>query len=174
MPETKTSKLKSDKGGFTLLELTVAITLWMIVLVSATQMLLHVSRASYTVMSRQNKLESARIAIDKLETNVQMADEIILITGPGHMLRHVTLYQIDYKGDRHDFQFRFDATLPYYDTRHGRLEIGSNNVFNEVSSHLGEVRMIMSEDRRLLHIIVSTDEDDPVTFTSTVDIRYKD
>ena len=160
------------KKGFTLLEVIVATAVWMILAVGASHFLWYTSQQSTNLLSGQEAFENARVAVDALTVNLQMADEIILNTDADGMLRHLSLRQIN-PGDRiHWFEFSYDINALPGTTRYNRLEFGGHN---ELASHLSEVRLTLSNNRQLMHITVTTSErlGNPVTLTSAVDIRYK-
>lgn len=163
----------SSNSGLTLIELIAAIAIWLVLFLSVSQLITHTARVSSYIIVNQNILENVRITLDALAVNIQMSDEIVLQTSTNGMLQLVTLYQIDPEQRRHPYQFRFDANLPYYHSRHGRLEIGSRNTFNEFSSNLSEVRLEFCAYSQAIHITVSSVEYPPLTLTSTVDVRYK-
>ena len=165
MNNSKAPSKNNLNGGFTLLELTAAIAIWMILLAGASQLLLSTAATTARLVDRQEALESARVAVDALTVNLQMADQIILRTNSYGMLRDMSLRQIDPNGSRHWYDFRYGAI-------YNRLEFGNN----ELASNLSEVRITLSDDRQLIFITVTTSErlGEPITLTGTVDIRYKD
>ena len=160
-------------SGLTLLELVVAISVWMVLLVGATQILVHITAVSTDLISQQEAHENARVAADALVVNLQMAEEIELRTDADGMLRRLTVYQINPGGTRHPFVFTFDRHAPPTASRFERLQFGGNN---ELASNLSEVRLILSPCEEMIHISITSSEilGEPITVTSTVDIRYKD
>jgi prepilin-type N-terminal cleavage/methylation domain-containing protein len=164
-------KLKSKSGGFTLLEMVVTMAVWILLLAGASHLLLHTSQVSAGVLARQEALENARAAVDALTVNLQMAEEIVLLTDSDGMLRRVSWLQVSPRGLPEWFEFRYFPDAPPGTAQHNRLNFGNN----ELASHLSELRLTLSADRRLIHITVTSDESlgEPITLTSTVDIRYK-
>lgn len=163
----------SKTGGFTLLEMIVVMAVWMVILAFASRLLWYTSDRSARLHKRQEALESARVAVDALTTNIQMANSIELRTDPDGMLRRIELRQTNPQGQVHWFDFRYNRDALPGAAAYKRLVFGGNN---ELASHLNEVRLVLSADRSLIYITVTTDEilGEPITLTGTVDIRYKD
>ena len=152
-------------SGFTLLELTAAIAIWMILLAFASQMLLNATRTTTSLVDQQDALERARVAVDYLTANVQLADRIELTNWPNGMMRRLNLHQICLDRGPHWYRFRY-----------GFLQDGLDMNYNEIARNLSEVRITFSDDRTLMFITVTSDTaDDSITITLTgaVDIRYK-
>jgi len=158
----------------TLLELLIATALWMILVLGASRMLWYTTQVSTNLISQQEALESARVAMDALIVNIQMAQEIILHTDPPYgMLRSLSLLQVAPDGSPHWYDFSFDANAVRGQAKYKRLEFGGHN---ELVSNICEVLLRPSECRQRIHITVITYEGlgKPVTLTSTVDISYKE
>ena len=160
-------------GGFTLLELTAAIGLWMLLFAGVSMILNHSAGTTSSMLARQEAVENARVAMDALTINIQMADEIELRTDPDGMLRRLALRQISPLGRPETYEFIYDGDLSPYHVRYNRLHLSGPG--NELASHLSEVRLTLSADMGILHISITTCDSlgEPVTITSAVDIRYK-
>ena len=160
-----------DRNGFTMLEAVVALGLFTLLTVSASQLLMHTTRTSSYLIARQEAMESARVAVDSLVINLQKADEIVMVTYRSDgMLRRLDLRQINPRNIREWYEFRYDRRLPPTSIRYNRLEFGRN----ELASHLNEVRLVL-EDDGWISITVVTDGSlgEPVTLTGRADVRYK-
>ena len=153
-------------NGFTLLELVVAIGLWMVLLLGASQLMMHTSRTAATIITRQEALEQARAAVDMLTVNVQMADALTLDPPEGGTLRRLSTRQIDHANQPRWFVFNYGNILY-------RLQYSN---YNELASHLSDVRITLSYNRDIMYISVTTAAHlgTPITLTSAVDIRYKE
>lgn len=151
------------RDGFTLIELLVVISVFTILLYGVSRLLIHTTEQSARITAQQESLESARIAVDALTVNLQMADEITLHTYADGALRRIYLFQIDSAGLRHRFVFTNNRTA-------NRLLFSGN----ELASNINDVRL--SVDGGLMHIAVTAGEalGESITLTGTVDIRYKD
>ena len=164
--------MTNAKGGFTLLEMVVAIAVWMILIAGASRLLWYTTHTSTGLLARQEALESARVAVDALTVNLQMAESIILHTDSDGMLRRLSLLQVAPTNNPAWFHFYYDRNAPYGTPKYKRLEFGGHN---ELASNLSAVKLILSADHSLIHIAVTTDErlGEPVTLRSVVDIQYK-
>lgn len=164
--------MSKSKGGFTLLEMVVVAAVSIILLAGASRLLWHTTQVSTGLLARQEALESARVAVDVLTVNIQMAERITLNTDPDGMLRRLDVLQISPENIPWEYTFRYDRNASPGSPAYKRLNFGG---YNELASHLSEVRLILSPDRQLIHITVTTDEilGEPITLTGTVDIRYK-
>ena len=165
---------KMKPGGFTLLELTVALGLWMLLIAGVSMVLTHSTRAAASMLARQEAAENARVAMDALTVNIQMADVIDLRTDPDGMLRSLRLRQVGpQQGRIETYQFNYDGDLSPYHVRYNRLHFGRGG--NELASHLSEIRLTLSANREILYINIVTCENlsEPITLTRAVDIRYK-
>ena len=164
--------MSRSKGGFTLLEMVVVVAIWMILLVGASRLLWYTTQISTGLLASQEALENARAAVDVLTVNLQMAEIIILNTDSDNMLRYLELWQVTPENRSDWYVFRYDRNAIPGTPGYKRLNFGG---FNELASHLSEVRLALSANRQLIHITVTTDESlgKPITLSGTVDIRYK-
>jgi len=160
------------KGGFTLLEMVVVAAISMILLVGASRLLWYTTHVSTGLLARHEALENARVAMDALTVNIQMAERITLNTDSDGMLRRLDLLQVSPENVDWEYTFRYDRDAPPGTPGYKRLNFSG---FNELASHLSEIRLTVSSDRQLMHITITTDENfgEPITLTGTVDIRYK-
>ncbi|MCL2421957.1 MAG: prepilin-type N-terminal cleavage/methylation domain-containing protein [Defluviitaleaceae bacterium] len=172
---------RSATGGFTLLEMVVTMAIWMILIAGASRLLWYASSASANILNQQEALASARIAVDAIAVNVQMAEEIVLQTDGDGMLRSLSLRQISPQGNLEWYLFTYDRHAAIGTPGYRRLiftgqrEPNVPGGHNELASNLKAVQVRISEDRSLLYItVVSCDSwGEPVTLQGTVDIRYK-
>jgi host factor-I protein len=66
--------------GFTLLEITIVLALWLILSMGVFAVWQHTIGAGAEMQARQNALENARIAMDGIKMNFQMSRRIVLDT----------------------------------------------------------------------------------------------
>jgi prepilin-type N-terminal cleavage/methylation domain-containing protein len=153
-----------NNGGFTLLEAVIALALLGLLTAGLTTVWTHVSRTSLKIITTQDAFENARVAMDGLLVNIQMAERIELKTGPGDTLQELRLTQ----NPPHVYVFEFNKNIPAGQTKHQRLELGGN----EFASKIADIQIIKAHPNRM-EITVISGGDVPVTLTGSVDIRYK-
>lgn len=163
--------MRRGSGGFTLLEMIVAVAIWMILLAGALQLLSYTTQRSTALLAQQEGFESARIAMDTLIVSLQMADRIILETEASGMLRRLTARQINTNNLDHDFVYYFNSDLAPGSLRFRRLDLGNQ----ELASNILAIYFILSADRDMIHItLISCDIlSEPIRLTSTVNIEHK-
>ena len=173
----------SDReGGFTLLELAVALGLWVILLSGIVGMLWHTAQSSTRMVERQSSAEHARVAIDALVVNLQMGEEILLDTDSTGRLRLLRSYQaspvrcLAFNHEncsrlhciggyvRRGYEFRFNSQRQV-------LTYGGHNEL----AYLSEVKL--QRDGDFIHIKVVTvpegPDAEPITLQATVDMRHR-
>ena len=158
---------KSQKG-FTLLELIIVISIWTILIAAATQFIWHTTNNAVRIRNEHNALEQARIAVDMLTVNLQMADNITLRTDNSGMLADLELRPRNDNTGNEYYGFLYDFS--------SRILRFGHRTTQEVALNISEVRLEVSEDNRTITIIVTADvidSDRQITLTNAVDIRYK-
>jgi len=153
--------------GYTLLEVTIALALWMLLSLGVFLVWQHTVVASRTLLSRQNAYENARVAVDGLITNIQMANDITLTTDADGILIQFNLTQHDRPDEPFRFFFEINPTTP---ARRHRLGFGTPS--NAFADNIAMVRIVYIDSSRMV-ISVTTDCPDPITLEGSVDVRYK-
>ena len=157
----------SYKSGFTLLEAVIALAVLGILAMGLTTVFASTSHASLAVIAAQDVFENARIAMDGLLVNIQMAEKIELKTGPGDTLQELRLTQ--HPAPTPPYLFKFDRDIPEGEVKHQRLEFGGN----EFASKIADIQITKTHPNRMQITIISGGET-PVTLTGSADIRYKE
>jgi len=157
------------KAGLTLLEAVIALALWGILSTGVFLTWHHISRASQEIRASQSAFENARVAMDALIMNMQMAWDIELITGTNDVLQRLTLWERDPQGRPHAYRFYFDINALPGQAKFQRLEFGTNNEF---AANIAVIRITYVENSRM-NIFIETGCEFPVTLTGSVDVRYK-
>ena len=162
---------KKASTGFTLLEATIALAIWMILSISVIFIWQHVSTRTDTLMERQNAFENARISMDGLIMNIQMSHTIELWVEGDYILQRLRATGYNPDGVLHPYNFHFDTHASPGLPRHHVLRFG---LHNEFASNIAMVR-IQPEPvhERYLNIIIRTGCRYPVVLEGNVDIRYK-
>ena len=158
----KTSK------GLTLLELVIAMAVWLGLLLSVLFLMHHTSATTSVTLARQNALENARITMDALVVNIELASRVTLVTGPDNMLQSLTLRQQNSMGMPHYYVFDFNVNAPYGSARHQVVRLGNN----EFSSNIGAVYITYVPNRRV-DISVVTACETPLVLHGSVDAMFK-
>ena len=178
-------KNAKNRRGFTLLELVIAIAIWMMLTASVIQLFGHTTRETARIIARQDAFENARVAVDSLVVNIQLADDIELhIDAGNYMLHTLYLWQdnnfITTPTERHRFVFMFDQyALPDEDgtSMYQRLVFTGTpiNTGNALANGLTSVHVEYSEEYDWITITVTAgnDLDYPITLTGKVDVRHK-
>jgi len=168
-----------NNAGFTLLELIIALGLWAILISGVAGAIWHSNNSATQLANRQNSIENARVALDTLTVNLQMAEEIFLDTTQSGRLRLLRAYQASPDRcpalvhencnprnciggfRRHGYEFRFNPS-------NGRLNFGAHN---ELASNLSEVKLVQNGD--FIHITIITEDTEPITLYTVVDMRFR-
>lgn len=161
-----------NKKGHTLLEVTIALGVWLILSLSILVVWRYAATASGNLIAHQNAFENARGAMDAMRMNIQLSDVIYLDThshgGQENVLRRMVMPGPDPLGVLRNYTFSFDITLPSGAVRHNRLEFGDN----EMASRIALVRIVYIEGHRM-NITVITDCAEPIILEGSVCVRYK-
>ena len=154
--------------GFTLLEAVTALALWMVLTVGVLFLWQFTAKSSSEMIAGQSALENARIAMDLLVMNVQLADEVELRITRDGTLRSLRTYQLDPDYWRESYVFTFDPFTPQAEARRNMLLFGNNEAAREI-----QWIWIVPAEKLHFDITIRTTGDPPLTLTGSVDIRYK-
>jgi len=156
------------RKGLTLLEATIGLALFMILVMGLFFLWQHTARASADLLGRHNAFENARATMDALLMNIQMSRHIVIVTDDDDVLQRIHLTQRDPIGAPHTYRFTFDINLSPGNLRYQRVEFNDN----EFTSGIGKIRIIYIEGSRI-DITVITGCQVPITIEGSVDVRYK-
>jgi len=161
--------LKSKKG-FTLMEATIALALWMILSVGVLLTWHHVSQSTAALRAHQSAFENARVAMDAIIINVQMAERVEVINDNNGIMRELIMWGLNPQGELHPFTLRL-PNFEYSHLRFRRLEFP--NPGNELASNIAEIRITYIEGSRLDIFVKSGCYPAPIELEGSVDVRYK-
>ena len=159
--------MKSRKG-FTLMEVTIALALWLILSAGVFFVWQHSAHSGMALLEQQSAFENARISMDALIMNFQMAQTITLQTDNNDILQLLTLTQRDPQGRLHDYRFYFDVNAAEGTAKHHRLEFGTNNEF---AANIAEIRIIHNADH--MQITITTGCEEPIILRGSACVRFK-
>ena len=173
-------KKKKTSAGFTLMEAVIALSIWMMLSLSVLVIWQYTTDRTTALIERQNAFENARITMDTLLINIQMARSIEVEVWRDYTLRRITLAQINPDGNPHNYSFFFDVSARRTDTWYSMLQIGyfrpsnpnNRQGRNEVSRGIAHIRVEPVNGRRM-YITVKTSCENPIVLNGSVDIRYK-
>lgn len=157
-----------NNKGFTLLELVIALGIWLVLSLGVFFVWQYASDTSFRLIGRQSALENARTSMDALVMNIQLSHEITLQTDGNNILQQLTVRSINPQGQLHDYIFEFNVNAPYGAARHGVLVFGAN----EFTSGIGRIYMAYIPGNRI-DIGVHTNCPQPIVLHGSVDARFK-
>jgi hypothetical protein len=160
-PKLISRKRPKRANGFTLLELIIALALWMMLSIGVFMLWQHGSSTALRLMEHQSAFENARVSMDALIMNIQMSDNIILTTTRENVLRRIILPGPDTLGRPHNFRFDFNAASSI-------LSFGDN----EFASGIREIKIEYTESKHI-NITIQTTCEQPIILYGGVDARYK-
>jgi len=161
--------------GLTLMELVIALAVWLVLSAGVFFLWQHTSNASVNLLERQNALENARVAMDSLIISIQMSNDITLRTTDEYILQYIEVPGYNPAGVWHTgYRFDFTANLPPGDTNHNRLRFGGQ----ERASYIARIYMtptprVPDTPIRRIDISIHTACNVPIILHGSVDVRYK-
>ena|GEM_PF-663569 len=151
--------LKESSKGFTLLELTVALALWAILSMGVFFVWQHAANAGADMMEQQYAFENARITMDALLMNLQLARQVEIGTD-GDMLRTLYATQLETAIATNVYEIHFIA--------HDEIvTIGQRNAANTFATNIAAVRLEYLHGNRMRVTVVSACNE-PITLTGSV------
>jgi hypothetical protein len=173
-------RVSRARGGYTLLEVTIALALWMLISLAVVSVWRYSAHASAGIIERTHAFENARAVLDVMLMNIQLNDEIRLsthshfdpLTGEIHenTLRSMRLFP-GYVGYSYALNtFFFDAGLPPEHLRHGRVE--RSGAGNELARGIALVQVVYVPGTRI-DIRVTTACELPVVLNGSACVRRK-
>ena len=154
--------MHNSPKGVTLLELTVALAVWMLLATGIFALWQHASASVERNLTRQSAFENARGVMDALIINVQLSSHIMLEATANDEMRRLTLTERNPQGHLHDYVFEFTPGGNY------RVLFGAN----EFASGIAAIYITYVSGRRI-DITVSTICAEPIVLHGSVDARYK-
>ena len=155
-------------AGVTLLELTIALAIWMLLSTGIFFLWQHTTTVTANTLTHQNAFENARAAMDGLIMNIQMAHTLTLETNPDGILQTLTMRQRNPQGQLRNYVMDFNVNALPGTARYQVLRIGEN----EFASGLARIYVNYVADRRF-DITVRTACNEPIVLQGSVCARYK-
>jgi len=158
-----------NKKGYTLLEVTIALAVWLILSVAVLFVWRYTAENSARLITRQNAFENARTVMDAMLMNIQIAEEICIVTDENHLLRELQMPGLDDQGRERAYTFYFTDTRPANPQRHHRVEFSGPG--NEVARYIGAVWVRLVGER--IEIEIHTLCNDPLVIIGSACVRHK-
>jgi len=158
-------------AGVTLLEMIIALGLWMILASGVFFAWQFAVQRSFELMAQQSALENARVTMDALKVNIQLARRIELPSAGTYLLMTCQPSTASSRNCRlggfwHDYRFELNSSLNQF-----RIGQPPNN-FNEMARYIGNIEIEYIDGSRL-QITVQTTCDPPIILQSSVCVRGK-
>jgi type II secretory pathway component PulJ len=166
---SKMESTKRDKG-LTLIEALITVAIHIIVAAGMLQIWQYTSERTLSIFDTSNEFENARVAMDALLMNIQLADEITLETDDDGTLRVLTLVELDPYKAKKAYVFKYNGDASLNAAIYHKLVFGDNSS-NELASHIAELKITKSSS--YLNIKIITDGEAALTFESSTSIRNK-
>jgi len=160
--------MTKSTAGVTLLELTIALAIWMLLSTGVFFLWQHTTTVTANTLTHQNALENARAAMDGLIMNIQMAHTITLETDASDILQALTMTQRNPQGQLHNYVMDFNVNALPGTPRYQVLRIGEN----EFASGLARIYIIYIPNRHM-NITIQTACNEPIVLHGSVCARYK-
>jgi type II secretory pathway pseudopilin PulG len=163
-------KSKPRNGGYTLLEVTVALGIWFILSAGVLLVWRYAAVTSGNIIAQQNAFENARVVMDMMQMNIQMTDVVFVETRTykGH---NNVLHRMRVSPTPGHLTFYFINTTHINPERHNRVEFSGGG--NEVARGIALVLIEYIPDQRI-EITITTTCTNPVVLEGSVCVRYKE
>jgi hypothetical protein len=161
------------RRGFTLLEAVIALALWLLLSAGVFLVWQHSASSSEVLFARQNAFENARISMDALIMNLQMAHRIRIVNNV-HGFRRLDLQPRQGPNPYYQFHFEMAAAqlnLGFVANADNRPHDFSRG--NEFASNIAEIKMEYDCENKIMNITIKTDCNEPIILQGSVDVRYK-
>ncbi|MCL1845820.1 MAG: prepilin-type N-terminal cleavage/methylation domain-containing protein [Defluviitaleaceae bacterium] len=159
--EAGSSFLARKKSGFTLLELVIALSLWMILSASVFFVWQHAANAGADMLGQQYAFENARITMDVLLVNLQLARRVEIVQD-GEILRTLFVWQYSL-ADPYQIHFIAPSAI---------VTIGQRLGGNTFATNIASVRLEYLHESRVRVTVVSTC-DEAIELVGSVCVRGK-
>ena len=159
---------RKSKSGLTLLELVIALGLWLLLSTGVFFLWHHTSGSTTNILRRQSAFEQARGTMDALVTSIQMSSMIELTTNEQNLLDSIVVWGYNAQGELHDFIFEFRPNDQEVYIGRARTTVGRN----EFSNNIAAIYIVYTAGRHM-DITIYTACQEPIVIHGSVDVRYK-
>ena len=152
-------KIDKKNKGLTLMELVVALGLWLILSVGVFFLWQHTAGSAGNMLQRQSAFERARGAMDLLISGIELSYRVELSTNGQGLLDSMIARGYNHENRMNDFIFEFRAD--------NTLRLSSNEVANNIAA----VYVTYTQNR--MDITIHTACEEAIVLHGSVDVRYK-
>ena len=168
------------KNGFTLLELTIAMTLTSVMLVGAINLTAHVARVNARVTTRQELFHHATISMEFLTVHINEAMAINLVTESNNTLDHIEFFNEHVLDENQNRIINYrPITYP-----NNRLMFGGNRTApgtQEIARYIANVEVSHNTNEQLLFITITTEPSitrfdiliEPIVLRTAINVQHK-
>jgi type II secretory pathway pseudopilin PulG len=157
-------------NGFTLIEALITIAIFIIVAAGTLQLWRYTSIRTLDILTASEELENARVAMDAILMNIQLAEEITLETDALGTLKKLTLTELNPIKDTEDYFFIYNSGANPNASLYHRLIFGKVSS-NELASRIADIKIIKSSS--YLTVKITTDGEAALTLECSASIRNK-
>jgi type II secretory pathway pseudopilin PulG len=157
--------------GYTLLETVIALTLWFILSAGIFFIWNFTSDRGLEIREQRLAFEDARLTMDALKTNFQLARSIELRTDSNDILQSVVMNQQNPQAQWQDYTFRFNVNAAPGTSQHHSIMFPLPG--NEFASNIALVEIVYVNNTRM-DIKITTGCEEPIVLEGSVCVRYKD
>ena len=168
--------------GLTLLELVIALAVWLVLSAGVFFLWQHTSNAGINMLDRQDALENARGAMDALLRNIELSKIIRVTTDRENILRRLEFPDYPEQIGYIAYTFSFNNYRPGLES-YQRLNFGGNNELARGIAAIYITRTPLIRPYRTIHIEIHTicyvescsqpNCDHPIILHGSVDVRHK-
>ncbi len=142
------------KNGYVLLEMTISLGLFSLILLSASAILFNLANSNQILVKNFDKLENIRLAQYFLEQQINCCDKLTIEIDKNSTMKSLATYIDD--NPNHTFEFK-DKTIKF-----GGTSDNGTAFNNELSKNISDVKINYDEIKELLYIKIIV-EDFPET-----------
>lgn len=138
------------KNGYVLLEMTISLGLFSLILLSASAMIFSLANSNQRLVKNFDKLENIRLAQYFLEQQINCCDKLTIETDKNFTMKSIATYIDD--NPNHTFEFD-NKTIKF-----GGTSDNGTPFNNELSQNISDVKINYDEIKKLLYIKIIVED----------------
>lgn len=132
------------KNGYVLLEMTISLGLFSLILLSASAMIFSLANSNQKLVKNFDKLENVRLSQYFLDQQINCCDKLTIETDKNFTMKSISTYIND--NPNHTFEFK-DKTIKF-----GGTSDNGTPFNNELSQNISDIKINYDEIKKLLYI----------------------